>query len=72
MHETNWASSLSETSCITPRPNCAGLPVTSRSVVTSTWVASTPSGESWIVAVAPAVPLPRLSLPSALMTAWWE
>ena len=29
---TNWPSSLSETSCITPRPNCAGLPVIARSV----------------------------------------
>ena len=30
---TNWPSSLSETSCITPRPNCAGLPVMARSVM---------------------------------------
>jgi hypothetical protein len=59
---------LSETSCITPRPNCAGLPVTDRSVVTSTRVPS-PEGASWIVTVAPAVPLPRLSLPLASMTA---
>ena len=29
---TNWPSSLSETSCMTPRPNCAGLPVIARSV----------------------------------------
>ena len=35
---TNWPSSLSETSCITPRPNWAGLPVTARSVTTSTSV----------------------------------
>ena len=31
----NWPSSLLETSAITPRPNCATLPVTLRSV--STW-----------------------------------
>ena len=29
---TNWPSSLSETSCMTPRPNWAGLPVIARSV----------------------------------------
>ncbi len=66
--ETNWLSSLSETSCITPRPNWAGLPVMLRSVATLTSVALPP--ESFIVAVtsAPAVPLPRLSLPLASTT----
>ena len=67
-HSTNCWSSLSETSCMTPLPNCAGLPVTDRSVLTSTRVPS-PSGASSIVTVAPAVPLPRLSLPFASMTA---
>ena len=38
---TNCPSSLSETSCMTPRPNCAGLPVTARSVTTSTSVPPT-------------------------------
>src|SRR3712207_7180022 len=42
-HCTNWPSSLSETSCITPLPNCAGLPVMLRSVTTSTRVALGPS-----------------------------
>ena len=65
---TNCPSSLSETSCMTPRPNWAGLPVTLRSVTTRTRV-SEPSGSMVIVTVAPAVPLPRLSLPLASMTA---
>ena len=37
---TNWSSSLSLTSEITPRPNCAGFPVIARSVNTSTSVCS--------------------------------
>ncbi len=53
---------------MTPRPNCAGLPVIDRSVVTSIRVPS-PDGASSNVTVAPAVPLPRLSLPLASMTA---
>src|SRR5580765_9074112 len=48
MHATNCWSSLSDTSCITPRPNWAGLPVMARSVVTSARVVS-PSAVSWIV-----------------------
>ncbi len=67
-HSTNCWSILSETSCMTPLPNCAGLPVTDRSVPTSTRVPS-PSGASSIVTVAPAVPLPRWSLPFASRTA---
>ena len=65
---TNWPSSLSETSCITPRPNWAGLPVIARSVTTSTSVR--PGAASLIdrVTFAPAVPLPRLSLPLASTT----
>ncbi len=55
---------------MTPRPNWAGLPVTWRSVVTSTWV-PVPAGASAMRTVAPAVPLPRLSLPLASMTARW-
>ena len=65
---TNWPSSLSETSCITPRPNCAGLPVTARSVTTSTSVRSAPAALIERVTFAPAVPLPRLSLPLASTT----
>ena len=37
--------------------------------MTSALVASAPSAASWIVTVAPAVPLPRLSLPLASITA---
>ena len=40
---TNCCSSLLEMSSMTPRPNCAGLPVIARSVLTSTRVASAPS-----------------------------
>ena len=69
MQPMNCWSSLSETSCMTPRPNCAGLPVTVRSVVTSARVALSPSEVSRIVTVAPAAPLPRLSLPLASITA---
>src|SRR5262245_32712627 len=38
---TNWSSSLALTSAITPRPNCATLPVTVRTVTTETWVPPT-------------------------------
>ena len=69
MQPMNCWSSLSETSCMTPWPNCAGLPVTVRSVVTSARVAPSPSEVSRIVTVAPAVPLLRLSLPLASITA---
>ena len=65
---TNWASSLSETSCITPRPNCAGLPVICSSVTTSTRVDEGPSSSNVAVTCAPAVPLPRLSRPFASST----
>ena len=63
----NCPSSLSDTSCITPRPNCAGLPVIARSVCTWT---SVDSADPFMVrvTVAPAVPLPRLSLPLASTT----
>ena len=63
----NWPRSLSETSCITPRPNWAGFPVTARSVTISTFV-PVPSGAMVKVALAPAVPLPRLSRPLASTT----
>src|SRR5205823_7690713 len=36
----NWPTSFPPTSAIMPRPNCAGLPVTVRSVTTSTEVVS--------------------------------
>ncbi len=51
-----------------PRPNCAALPVMLRSVVTSTSVASGPASVMTAVTMAPAVPLPRLSLPLASIT----
>ncbi len=66
----NLPKSLSLTSWITPRPNCAGLPVMARSVLTSTAVPS-PSGVSCARTVAAAVPLPRLSLPLASKRAVW-
>ena len=55
---------------MTPRPNCAGLPVMARSVTTTTSVAPASPADSAIVMVtaAPAVPLPRLSLPLASTT----
>ncbi len=65
---TNCWSSLLEMSSMTPRPNCAGLPVIARSVLTSTLVESEPSSANVAVTVAPAVPLPRLSLPLASIT----
>src|SRR5437763_1135553 len=67
-HLANWSISFAATSAITPRPNCAGLPVTLRSVRTCTFVVE-PSPTSCAVTVAPAVPLPRDSLPLASMTA---
>ena len=63
----NWPSSLSLTSCITPRPNWAGLPVMARSVSTSTRVEA-PASVIVAMTCAPAVPLPRLSLPLASIT----
>ena len=53
---------------MTPRPNCAGLPVIARSVCTSTRVEPEPSSAKVAVTVAPAVPLPCLSLPFASIT----
>ena len=55
---------------MTPRPNCAGLPVIARSVSTFTSVES-PLASIESVTVAPAVPLPRLSLPFASTTNRW-
>src|ERR1700754_1577611 len=52
---------------MTPRPNCAGLPVIDRSGGTSTLVEDPPSADVRGT-VAPAVPLPRLSLPLASTT----
>lgn len=63
----NWPMMRSPTSAITPRPNCAGRPVTARSVVTETTVA--PSFSARVpVTVARAVPWPRTSLPRAAST----
>ena len=66
----NRPSSLLPTSAITPRPNCAGLPVIARSVVTVTSVDDPPSSCSsggdrrrW------PCPMPRASLPLASITA---
>ncbi len=69
---TNWPSSLSDTSCIIRAPNCAGLPVIARSVLTSTVEAPSPAGLNDMDTVAPAVPLPRLSLPLASSRMVWE
>src|SRR5690606_26340989 len=66
-HSTNWPSSFDDTSAITPRPNWATRPVTVRSVTTDTAVPS-PSGWSWAVMVAAALPWPRVSRPSARST----
>ena len=63
----NWPSSLLDTSAITPRPNCATLPVMLRSVSMFTVVPS-PSGASVAVTVADALPWPRVSRPSAWST----
>src|SRR5206468_8135459 len=65
---TNWPISLELTSANTPRPNCATLPVTAKSVATVTFVPS-PSGTSVAVMVALALPCPRVSRPSARSTA---
>src|SRR6266508_1515714 len=62
----DWRS-LPPTSEIMPRPNWAGLPVIDRSVCTEPAVSS-PSARSDTVTVAAAVPLPRESLPEALIT----
>ena len=56
--------SLPPTSVITPRPNCAGLPVTFRLVCTVTCVLS-PSPVNSDRTEADAVPAPRVSLPDA-------
>ncbi len=55
---------------MTPRPNCAGFPVIARSVTTSTSVEpGSPAADAMVsVTLAPAVPLPRLSLPLASTT----
>ena len=65
----NWSRSWLETSWIRPRPNCAGRPVMTRSVSTVTSVAAGPDAVRWAVTRAVAVPLPRRSLPLALITA---
>ena len=64
----NWSTSFALTSASTPRPNCAGLPVIARSVSTSMSVLA-PLSMSRQVMVAFAVPVPRVSLPLASMTA---
>src|SRR5206468_8505871 len=67
---TNWPISLELTSANTPRPNCATLPVTAKSVATVTFV-PLPSETSVAVMVALALPCPRVSRPSARRTALW-
>jgi hypothetical protein len=66
----NCRISFAETSCITPRPNCAAGPVMRMSVTTFTFV---PPAASCIeeVIVAAAVPWPRASFACARMTATW-
>src|SRR5262245_46928384 len=67
---TNWPSNLLDTSPITPRPNCETLPVivTSLSIVTRVPASS---GTRTAVTVADALPCPRVSRPSARITARW-
>ena len=64
----NWPSNLLDTSAMTPRPNCATLPVMLRSVSMLT-VVLVPSGTRVAVTVADALPCPRVSRPLAEMTA---
>ena len=64
----NSPISFPDTSCITPRPNCAAGPLTARSVSTRTRVPSS-AGSSRVVIVAAAVPAPRASRPCARSTA---
>lgn len=54
--------SLAATPAMTPRPNCACLPVMSSSVLTVTRVTD-PSPDIRTSTVADAVPLPRVSRP---------
>ena len=56
---------------MTPRPNCAGLPVTCISVSTVTLVWPLPASLMVSVALAEAVPLPRESRPWASTTTLW-
>ena len=64
----NLSISREPTSAMTPRPNCAGRPVTFSVVCIVTRVDSSPepfSGLSAARTVADAVPAPRISLPDA-------
>jgi hypothetical protein len=63
----NFSMIRPPTSAITPRPNCAGRPVTVMEVRTTTRVWP-PSSCSEEVTLAAAVPLPRVSLPEASRT----
>ncbi len=65
--EANFPMIRPPTSAITPRPNCAGRPVTVMVVRTCTrvWPFSSCSEDR---IVAEAVPLPRVSLPDASST----
>ncbi len=62
----NLSMSLPPTSAMTPRPNCAGRPVTLNDVSTVTSVASSRSRRRALT-VAEAVPEPLASLPDAWM-----
>ena len=65
----NWSTSLPPTSTITPRPNCAGRPVTFIVVCMVTRVPyPEASGSREARTVADAVPAPRVSLPEASTT----
>jgi len=59
------------TSCMTPRPNCAALPVIVNSVVMSTRVRSGASSTSTAVTTPFAVPVPLVSLPAPSITIVW-
>ena len=61
-HPANWPVSLAAMSAMTPRPNCACLPVISSEVTTLTCVTA-PCSDIVTSTVADAVPLPRVSRP---------
>ncbi|CAB4597073.1 unannotated protein [freshwater metagenome] len=67
----NWAMSFLLTSAMIPRPNCATLPVTRRSVSTTHFVWSASTAWSCAVIIASALPLPVVSRPSPWSTALW-
>ena len=68
MQPTNWSASRSLTEEMAPEPSCAGRPVRSRSVATSTQVRSEPFALKVAVTVAAPAAAPRRSRAFALTT----